>query len=556
MRHGKKNRSSTRRRKGDESMGTIKQGFIIFIVLWIVYMLGYSDQNDEVSAQFADRTFQFLDWTLLTYQTLLVIVVTLIVVGIIMGVYWLISTRRESAMRLKNGSFPLIVHKTKQGIHVVDVNQMIGPSMTFDKMTGQLTTSVNASTQNYIEANQQVQRTRMLASMENSGGFKYTAVGKFLAGQWGPRQSTALPVQNFPEESPVEVQPMTLPDAWRQTTRSNWILGYHSETSEPFNFSLIDGHVGLLGGTGTGKTTFMAYLLIAYALRYRYQVAVFDGKNITDYGSLKPYIQYQGVDYESFPTYLEGIWETYTERSQALKESGFNTIEELGNYPPLLIILEELGAVMDGLKLVNQRAYKRASIYLGQLLRLSRVAGIQLVIIDQDPTKIPSTVLANLPMNLCFAMGGSKGNALGEYNLQTLKKPGQFQVRGERYWTWPVYAELNKILNGLDKRQVLPQVESSQSIRVIEPTRLMIESSTQESRMISEPDEDVTPMDNAIPLIGPPWSPDEEKRIYSIYLQEGSITAACKALWKNRSPTKRQWVRDVVAKFDNNNVVT
>ena len=522
-------------------MNTLKQGAIIFIVLLIVYFLGYSDQNAQVSAEFTERTFQFLDWTLVTYQVLLVIIVVLIIVGIFVGIYWLVSMRRESSLRLKDGSLPMMIHKTKMGIHIIDPNQMIGPAMTFNKKTGQLTSSVNASTQNYIEANQQVQKTRMLSSM-GEGGFRYTAVGKFLAGQWGPRQSLALPSPDLPQAMPIEIVPMTLPEAWKLTTRDRWVLGYHAETNEPFTFSLTDGHTGVLGATGTGKTTFMVYLLIAYALRYRYQVAVFDGKNVSDYGALKSYIQYQGVDYESFPTYLEGIWATYQERADALRESGCQTIEELGTYPPLLIILEELGAVMDGLRLVNQRAYKRATTYLGQLLRLSRVAGIQLIVLDQDPTKIPSTVLANLPMNLCFAMGGSKGNALGEYNLQTLKKPGQFQVRGERYWTWAVYAELNKILNGLSKRQVLPIVEPESSIRVIQPTPLMIEDSRDE--------DEETPIQNTLPLVGPPFSPDEERRIYQVYLKAGSITSACTTLWGNRTPTKRQWVRDIVHKFE------
>lgn len=110
---------------------------------------------------------------------------------------------------------------------------------------------------------------------------------------------------------------------------------------------------------------------------------------------------------------------------------------------------------MDQMKLVSQTGYRNLSLELGQLFRKARGVGIHLCIIDQNPTLVPSTIIANLPLNISYSIGGSKGMAIREYGLESLERVGHFQVKNDRYHAWPTYQEIQKIINRARSKQAL-----------------------------------------------------------------------------------------------------
>lgn len=120
---------------------------------------------------------------------------------------------------------------------------------------------------------------------------------------------------------------------------------------------------------------------------------------------------------------------------------------------PTMILVDEFGAVMDSLKIASPAEHKKVSLNLGNLLRLSRSTGISMVFCDQDPSKWPSAMRANLPVNICFRLGGMKGNSVSEFNLHELERIAHFQVNGERFHAWPTYRVIDAMLPSIEYKK-------------------------------------------------------------------------------------------------------
>ena len=278
-----------------------------------------------------------------------------------------------------------------------------------------------------------------------------------LAGNYDrePRQIAQTPADPDGDTMPADFQPLTVQDALAQSSPDSWVLGQNQETGELFTLNIREVvHLGIVGATGTGKTMYVALLMMINAIRSKWRVIILDGKGGADWSKFGQYVEYYALDYTNVGAMLKQITDEYNQRQAKLNAAQANSVWELTPTPrPTMVMVDEFGAVMDSLKVASPAEHKKVSLDLGNLLRLSRSAGISMVFCDQDPSKWPSAMRANLPVNICFRLGGMKGNSVSEFNLHELDRVAHFQVNGERFHALPTYRVIDAMLPSIEYKK-------------------------------------------------------------------------------------------------------
>ncbi len=362
--------------------------------------------------------------------------------------------RQESWARAVDGAFPMQQFSNGQVRWSIDPNKQMSGATGFQIATGALGEfSSAAGHDRQLVNNLAIQKTRTAsAMMTGDSGPKYAAHAKLLAGAYDRNEIPQLPMADEDEPTQLPVfQPMTAIDAFNQSDSNRWVLGQSPTTGELFELNPKEAaHYGIVGATGTGKTAFMALLLMAYAIRNKYRVVVADGKCGNDWSKYQHIAEYTNLDYSNVGGIVSQMMREYQKRQALLNEHGVNSIWELpsgvSKPRPTLFIFDEFGSCMDSLKAANKDAYKVVELNLGNFLRLSRGAGLYVVLCDQNPSKWPGTVRANMPVNLCFRLGGGIGASVQEYNLDKLERVGQFQVSNEVYNAFKTYDVIGQLL--------------------------------------------------------------------------------------------------------------
>jgi len=345
-----------------------------------------------------------------------------------------------------------------------------------------------------------------------------------------------------------------------------------------------------VGSNGTGKTAYVALLLMAYALRFRFRVVVLDGKGGADWSKFRDLVEYSALDYTNVGEIVGQLYSEYQHRQGILNAAGANSIWELpkGQTPrPTMILIDEFGAVMDSLKAADRSRYKAVELDFGNLLRLSRGAGMYVLPCDQNPTKWPATMRANMPVNICFRLGGNIGNAINEYNLDKLERLGHFQMGGVDYHAWPTYEAIDGLLGGIEYKKPKALLITQQELQTPKPQRPAYSTidSTIAARGVGKgqkyppaidsdnstinsdfgrntPVDDSTinsTIDSAInsgdsdnstinkpPLTGKPLSRKEIELVRNTHALTGSINETCRLLWGNWTVSRGKWVKEII----------
>lgn len=379
--------------------------------------------------------------------------VLIVFLGAPVVLYSLMFKKREdSDRRAKDGSLPLI-HKVINGVLVViDPNKMSGPLLGIDQQTGQAAEYINPvfGADRQLAMNKSVQKTRTANASVGDGGIKYAAHGRFLSDYYERNERLdTQPVEALPAP-PIE--PLTLQEAFDQSTREEWIMGQNHQTGELYKVNMKEGaSFGIVGAKGCGKTTYSAYLMMAYAVSCRYRVILLDGKGGADWKRFSPWAEYYTLTTDNIMPFVQRLEEERQFRQERLNQEDANSIWELkGTRPkPTLVILDEFGKVWSAFKIANQRTplrYQQLEQWLSDLIRLGRSAGIYIIIVDQNPKKWPDNVKANFPVNICYRMGGGLGAVLQEHNLDSLEPKGHFMIDGVDYHSWPTWEAMDILL--------------------------------------------------------------------------------------------------------------
>lgn len=285
--------------------------------------------------------------------------------------------------------------------------------------------------------------------------YKYRSTAKVLGSSnqtWKVTEGKTEPKQLETKEDdiidiePVVIHEYTFDEAYKQSDKYNWNIGQIDGTDQlaTFNFTK-QSHVLVCGGTNCGKTSTTGFMLALYALKSKFHVIVFDGAGGSDWNEFKPYSEH----YEALPEHLEliigNIERLYNERQAILKDKGI-----ADNYAsdkplqPIVILIDELGFLLDGLKAEDRNKYKEIVLRFKKMIRVIRKTSIHLVLIDQNANSIPQDILTNIKCIFAYNAEGYIGSTIKRFNLDKLKPQGQFDYG-------------HKVVNGWYVKKFLPQ---------------------------------------------------------------------------------------------------
>ncbi len=517
----------------------------------------------QVEAQESAKRAQF--WTGF-YQALLTSLLVVVVVGA--GVYYWkqYDMRKESWARAVDGTFALQSFSNGQVRWQVDPNKQLTGTTGFQVVTGALgefVSQVGADRQ--LIYNLSVQKTRTTsAMMTGDSGPKYAAHAKLLAGAYDRNDAPQLSMMEASEEVQATWQVLTAQDAFAQSDSNRWILGQSPTTGQLFELNLREAaHLGIVGSTGCGKTSYSALMLMAYAVRNKYRVVIADGKNGADWSKYQHIVEYYPLDYANVGHIVKQMVGEYEKRQAILNQHSVNSIWELPSGVikprPTLFIVDEFGAVMDSLRAANKNAYKAVELDLGNLLRLSRGAGLYVVLCDQNPSRWPGTVRANLPMNLAYRLGGGIGNAVQEYNLDRLDRVGQFQVSNEVYNAFKTYDVIDKLLPDGSYKKPLALLTIDSAIvgggegkgkNNSDPTpqhdSTIVTNTPVNDSTIDSADNSGNSTINSAPLSGKPLSRKEIELVKNTFAMTSSRRKTVEILWGSWTVSRDGWTKSIL----------
>lgn len=281
--------------------------------------------------------------------------------------------------------------------------------------------------------------------------FKYRSTAKVLGSsnqQWKLLEPTKQIEATEPDVIDIEpIKTVSFDEAYKQSDKYQWNIGQVEGTDQlaTFNFTK-QSHVLVCGGTNCGKTSTTGFMLALYALRSKFHVIVFDGANGADWKPFEQYVEFYGdAQPEHLETIISNIERLYDERQTKLKELGVADNYSMDKpLQPIVILIDELGFLLDGLKALDKNQYKAVVARIQKMIRVIRKVSIHLVLIDQNANSIPQEILTNIKCIFAYNAEGHIGNAIKRYNLDKLKAQGQFNYQG-------------KIVDGWYTKQVLPK---------------------------------------------------------------------------------------------------
>jgi hypothetical protein len=311
---------------------------------------------------------------------------------------------------------------------------------------------------------------------------------------------------------------------------------------------------------------------MAYAIRNKYRVVILDGKRGADWSKYQHIAEYCPLDYANVGHIVKQMVGEYEKRQAILNQHNANSIWELPSGitkpRPTLFIVDEFGFVMDSLKAANKNAYKAVELDLGNLLRLSRGAGLYIVLCDQNPSKWPGTVRANLPVNLCYRLGGGIGASVQEYNLDRLERVGQFQVSNEVYNAFKTFEVIDQLLpSGTYKKPLaLLTVNSAvtgygkeggnrgqnptpQTVTVTPVTAPVTDGYTRVTAPVIEPvtnDSQAVTAPVTTVLDGKPVTGSDRDKVRNIYAVTGSKSETCRLVWGGKNGQRLAWLNEIL----------
>lgn len=168
-------------------------------------------------------------------------------------------------------------------------------------------------------------------------------------------------------------------------------------------------HALICGGTGSGKTYFLNYLILEF-LKKHSELYICDPKN-SDLGQLKAYLGADKVatDGNNIAKICrltnEAMEQRYTEMNDNFVY-GSNYIDH--NYNPIVLIFDELGAFRAS---ADRKTYDETMAYLKAIILKGRQAGVFVILATQQPNanNVPTEIRDNLSMIVALGNMSNQG---------------------------------------------------------------------------------------------------------------------------------------------------
>lgn len=360
---------------------------------------------------------------------------------------------RHQQYRVIDGSLPLQRHKLPTGdIVVVDPNKIPGAAYVIGPSVGyrEIASSIGPQVQLLID--QAVQQTRSLAAIAPGDQAIVRTRGMIHQPKYPASITKMMPKPDNRQPAPVEPVETQRPPAPRldattalaQSTGSRWILGQADDGStiafEPArHFSL-----GIIGVTGTGKTSSVGFGAALAALRAGWHVAVInpDGNRRPPDGGpgwymLESHIELHDTDPTVFPSQVEAVYKFFERRAT------------LTSPRPVLVIFEEYGDINRHLRKRSKSDADAVDVMLDTILTRGRKHSVHAAFIDQYPEHWSNAVLGGTKLKTVFQLGPGQGQKVEEYHAGKLPPTGRFLTRGVEYASFDTSAAVPALLRQL-----------------------------------------------------------------------------------------------------------
>jgi hypothetical protein len=442
-------------------MSLIDKLFAITVAIVAAIFGGLLLLNRDSAVRIGGHIERFVaDVLQLTLYCLIFIIIFSAVAGLVF-LWAFISKRRLENMRQRDGSYPLQRIKINGGWIYVDPNKIIAPAIAVGGRGAVelFTADAELHLRHAIERAKVSQMQALVpgdAAIESRYGSMYrpgavfnNATGRYLANAYErvQRQLPQPPAAPEPMPEAPAMQRIRLSDAMNRCIQTQLIAGQADDGALAIFNPLSSIHGGIIGATGTGKTTSVGYSLVAQALRTGYHVVIIDPKGGVDWSPWSQHVEWHESTPDVFPLQVEALWAEHERRMRLVREANVRTIDDIGGVPHVIVVIEEYGDLISQLRRGDRRTADATDNLLDRLMRLSRASGIHLLMIDQYPEEWSQQVIGNTKWLATFRLGPNQGAKVRQYNADRLPDYGRFIVREREYNAWFAAPYLEKILS-------------------------------------------------------------------------------------------------------------
>lgn len=391
-------------------------------------------------------------------------VLLLLVGGGLLGWAWWHGKSVES-LRQRDGHYPVQRVKLKDGrIIYVDLNQVVGPALTVNRRTGEISEHEPAAgwqVQSVIRA--LVEQTRRAQAMFQGDASRATqwgsqsknenltaAAAKLAAGGYD-RPAAAIEsgmgtrIDSTPAPQIEAPRAWGVRDAFQNNTNTRLVLGQTDAGQLVYWDMMQTPHLRFHGQTqGSGKTNALQ-TVAAGAARTGAHVIVLDRRSFKDWS------EFMGVaelvdsrDPRRFAAAILALQKVYQERDQQLGAAGAPNIMALPDAPPQVVaVVTEFGALCD--VAAGEGVLDQVLDPLKLILREAGATGVHVLFEDQAVDKRwPRGISTNaepitgyLPLNY---------GATGGYHNAHQLAPYSFHYAGAVFNTWHMRPALRGLL--------------------------------------------------------------------------------------------------------------
>lgn len=403
--------------------------------------------------------------------------VTLVLTPIV-GFWWLWHKRRERSLRQEDGSFALQEIRHKGRRIFVDPNRTVEPVVTVvPKLGAIIQHEPAAGYERQAQQNLAVQGTRTMEAMvtgDNAAASRYgrdfrparvLTAGMMNAATKTPKLPEALPVD--PDLLPAPEHEASLPQIMDTAKPNVWPIGYSPETGEVAKVLPQEHiHVLIVGATGAGKTKSAAYHVATYAARNRWHLILLDGKGGLDWREFEEWGEWHMADATTIARQANALAKVHNSRLALCRQHNVSEIHKIPQAqrpPEILVVIEELGAIMSGMAgMVKEKKYTEAT--LGKIVATGRATGLHFMAITTTIRDWPAAFQSNAGIKVVYRMGENQGSAVSIYDKRVERlKRGQFMLAGEPgavFHSFNMENEIGRLLPEPPGRpQLLPTIE-------------------------------------------------------------------------------------------------
>ena len=149
---------------------------------------------------------------------------------------------------------------------------------------------------------------------------------------------------------------------------------------------------------------------------------------------------------------MAAVYAEYERRMTMARSEQISHVKELRrpDLPPLLVIIEEIGAVFNQMRLRKMSGeLNEIGDWIDIIATNGRAADIHMALITQHPKELGNQVLMATKAKIIYKFGPGQGNSVGDWHAERLPDTGRFRYNREEYNPWWVKPKVDQLVSVL-----------------------------------------------------------------------------------------------------------